>query len=246
MKDNTLFVDSSTRGQIGWRDSDSDGKPDPVDTTPTISLAQYAPDPTRNTTLSYSGYVQDVPYPHAACAYPCVGKDVTIQTIEDVSYRVDDGAWNPAVPADGNFDTDTEDFSFTTTILDPATHTIDVQSSNLIGNVSSAWSDSVTISPPAQSVGPGKYDDTHIDWTYSGNWTALTASGPYNDTLHYSTTINDEAILDFVGTQFILTYTGNSNRGNVDVYVDDEKVGTINQYSASLTWQKKLEQPNFH
>ncbi len=51
------------------------------------------------------------------------------------------------------------------------------------------------------SVGAGKHDDTHAAWTYSGNWTALTTSGPYNGTLHYSTGTGDYAELNFEGTQ---------------------------------------------
>ncbi len=53
------------------------------------------------------------------------------------------------------------------------------------------------------------------------------------------------AVLTFVGTQFNLTYTGHVNRGNLDVYVDNVKVGTINQYSSSLTWQKTWTSPTF-
>ncbi len=82
-------------------------------------------------------------------------------------------------------------------------------------------------------------------WTYSGNWTALTTSGPYNGTLHYSYTINDYATLVFEGSQFKLTYTGHANRGQMDIYVDNIKVGIINQYNPSLAWQKTWTSPIF-
>ncbi len=55
----------------------------------------------------------------------------------------------------------------------------------------------------------------------------------------------DYAELNFVGTNFKLTFTGNVNRGNLDVYVDNVKVGTVNQYSSSLTWQKTWTSPTF-
>jgi hypothetical protein len=94
-------------------------------------------------------------------------------------------------------------------------------------------------------LGAGTYDDTNPAWFYTGIWTALTTSGPYNGTLHYSTTINDTATLVFEGTQFTLIFTGHINRGNVNVFVDDVNVGTINQYSSSLTWQRTWTSPSF-
>jgi len=93
---------------------------------------------------------------------------------------------------------------------------------------------------------PGEYDDTDPAWTYSGGgWAAASLSGPYNNTLHYSNTIDDFASLEFDGTQFILTYTGYPNRGEMEVYVDDVLEGTIDQYSASPTWQKTWVSPLF-
>jgi hypothetical protein len=94
-------------------------------------------------------------------------------------------------------------------------------------------------------VGTGTYDDADPAWSYIGSWTALTTSGPLNGTLHYSTGTNDEAMLVFSGTQFKLTYTGNLNRGNLAVYVDDVLEGTINQYTPSLAWQQSWTSPTF-
>ena len=99
--------------------------------------------------------------------------------------------------------------------------------------------------PSGAPLAPGTYDDTNAEWVYTGNWTALTTTGPYNDTLHFSTTINDSASLSFQGNQFKLTYTGYFNRGNLDVYVDNLKVGTINQYRPTLTWQLTWISPIF-
>ncbi len=247
MKTNDWVLDSYAREQIGWRDSDSDTIPDVLDTVPVVTLDPYWPDPTSSSTLSYTGYVTNPVYPHAVCGTEdfCYTTDVTTQSIDSVNFQVDGGTWNPAIAQDEGFDLDVEDFSFSTDSLASGTHSINVTSENSSGNKSSTWHDSVLVNAPASAVSAGVYDDTHGDWVYNGNWTAATASGPYNGTLHYSTTLNDEATLDFVGTQFILTYTGNSNRGNVNVFVDNVNVGTINQYSASLTWQKTWTSPIF-
>ena len=87
---------------------------------------------------------------------------------------------------------------------------------------------------------PGKYDDTNAAWAYSsGAWVALPgAIGAYNDTLHYSGTTNDYAEIAIDGSQVILSYTGLSNRGDIDVYVDGAKVDTFSQYASTLQWQK--------
>jgi len=96
------------------------------------------------------------------------------------------------------------------------------------------------------SVSAGVYDDTDPAWAYTGgSWASANLSGPYNNTLHYSATIDDFATLVFEGTQFILTYTGYPNRGEMEVYVDDVLEGTIDQYSASSAWQKTWTSPTF-
>ena len=58
------LISTPVRQMVGWRDSDSDGKEkyDPVDTTPTVSLASFSPDPTDDSTPTFTGSAQDVPY----------------------------------------------------------------------------------------------------------------------------------------------------------------------------------------
>ena len=106
MKTNEWVVDSYARGQIGWRDSDSNSIPDILDVSPTISLAPYSPNPTTSNTLAYNGYGKNPVYPHAVCNGDgdfCYSKDVTTQSIASVNYQVDGGAWNPAIAQDGAF-----------------------------------------------------------------------------------------------------------------------------------------------
>ncbi|MBU0513002.1 MAG: hypothetical protein KJ638_15045, partial [Chloroflexi bacterium] len=91
--------------------------------------------------------------------------------------------------------------------------------------------------------GAGTYDDTHSGWQYNGTWTAYTGSGPYNSTLHYTTTVGDSASFTFLGEQFTITYTAHSNRGLIDVFVDGEKIHTINAYNATLNWQYTWTSP---
>jgi Tfp pilus assembly protein FimT len=79
--------------------------------------------------------------------------------------------------------------------------------------------------------GVGKYDDSHPNWVYNGSWTHFTGAFPfYNNTDSYSGVTGETASFTFTGTQFLLTYTMNLVRGNMEIYVDGSKVATLNAY----------------
>jgi uncharacterized repeat protein (TIGR02543 family) len=88
------------------------------------------------------------------------------------------------------------------------------------------------------ALGAGTHDDGNAAWTYSGDWMSYTGGGPYLNTLHYSTSVGDSAEVSFIGEQFQLTYTAMVDRGVVDVFVDGEKVVTLNE-SGPGSWQQK-------
>jgi len=117
------------------------------------------------------------------------------------------------------------DFSKGYVVVDPANHTALIQT--------------VTSAPDA-----GTYDDTNSNWQYGGTWVQYNGSGPINDTVHYSYSVGDTASFRFNGTQFILTYTQASNRGNIDVYVDGSRITTINA-NGGLQWRKTYTSPTF-
>jgi hypothetical protein len=84
----------------------------------------------------------------------------------------------------------------------------------------------------------GKYDDSSSAWHYAGSWVNYLTSGPYDDTVHYTTVEGDFARFTFIGAKFILTYTGNPDHGKMDIYLDGEKVDSLNEYNSSLQWQQ--------
>ena len=122
----------SSRGQVGWRDSDGDDILDPVDTVPDTTLDPYSPNPTSNNILVYTGTVQDIPL---TSTNPWTwSNSVTINTITIVQYRADYGWWFGAGSADGTFDEVTETFSFATPPLSPGTHVIETRAQNSVTN----------------------------------------------------------------------------------------------------------------
>lgn len=146
MRSNEDALEATASGQIGWKDSNSNGVPDTIDTNPVISIAAYSPDPTTQTQLTYTGKVFDNPWPHAVCGAGdvCYDVDIDVNTITSVQYRVDSGAWLDVTANDGSINSDYEGVSFTTNSLTPGQHTIEVKAINSLDR-SITWSDTVTI-----------------------------------------------------------------------------------------------------
>lgn len=115
-------VDNYARGQLGWRDSDADGILDPVDVEVQLrDVTHTAPNPQMPNVLSFSGQVEESPFPSPT------RRDVLINRITRVEYRVDGGAWYPAQAQDGQFDSYREGFAFTTDPLPSGSHTLELQ-----------------------------------------------------------------------------------------------------------------------
>jgi parallel beta-helix repeat protein len=136
------LISTPARQMVGWRDLDGDGKNlyDPVDTTPVIFLSSFSPDPTTDRTPTYSGTAVDVPFPSPAVP------DVTINTITAVEWRVNGGIWQQATALDGAFDSESEDFVFTSFQLTAGIHHFEVRATNSVGNTSLIVSDILTVS----------------------------------------------------------------------------------------------------
>ena len=146
MDANNLWLSAGTRGQIGWRDSDSDGIQDISDTFADSVLSPYLPDPTNTSNLAYAGSTKEIPYPNNNPKNLFGQISVTVNTIAKLECRVDGGAWRNATSTDGAFDEPEEDFVFTLSSLSSGTHSVEVRAVNSVGNVETPYgSDSVTV-----------------------------------------------------------------------------------------------------
>ncbi|HEX9373884.1 MAG TPA: hypothetical protein VF897_22925 [Roseiflexaceae bacterium] len=133
-------VDGSARGQIGDRDSDGDGIPDPLDTAPIVQLQV---NPSASSQPTVSGRAADVPYPSPA------GDLATINTIARVEYRADGGEWQALPPQDGAYDSGAEAVNATLPLYD-GQHAVELRAINSVGAASPAISASLAVS----GVGP--------------------------------------------------------------------------------------------
>jgi antitoxin (DNA-binding transcriptional repressor) of toxin-antitoxin stability system len=117
-----------------------------ADTTPpTVTITPLSPDPTDNSTPTFTGTATDE------------------SNIVSVEYRVDDGGWAAATASDGAFDSPSEDYTFTTESLADGEHTVYVRATDLAGNTTAEGdyaSDSFTIQPvaPGDANGDGNVD----------------------------------------------------------------------------------------
>jgi hypothetical protein len=203
---NTWWLCTNSTEQLGWRDSDGDGIQDIVDTFPDTFLNPYSPDPTTNPNLVYNGTVAEIPYPNNN-PYG-TGRDVTINTITNVEYRVDGGPWQNATPSDAAFDEAEESFSFTTTLPSQGTHTIETRGTNLVGNVETSYGiDIVTWIPPDIAVMNVTLSKTIIGqgFTLYVNVTVQN-QGTYTETFDVTAYANTTEI----GTQTVTLTSGNS------------------------------------
>jgi len=155
-------LSSGTQGQIGWNDTDSDSILDIVDTSPDTTLNPYIPDPINNATLAYTGSVTEVPHPNNNPWYWNTGRNITINTITGVQFRIDYSAWVNATATDGVFDEAVEDFTFTTASLSAGNRTIETRGINSVGNAEMSYSsDTVTIED---------FDAPATNHDYDGLW----------------------------------------------------------------------------
>jgi hypothetical protein len=106
MRNNENAICDYTKGQIGWRDTDGDSRPDTIDNDVNNIFDPY-PTPTKNNFLTFTGTAADIP-----CDSP-TRTDVTINKIIYVWYRVNDFPGAFANATDGSFNNDVEGYNFT-------------------------------------------------------------------------------------------------------------------------------------
>jgi len=111
-------------------------------TAPVVTITPLTPDPTENTTPTLTGTATDE------------------SNISAVEYRVDDGSWTAATASDGAFDSPSEGYTFTTSALSEAEHTVYVRATDAVANTTAEVdyaSDSFTVqtAPPGDANGDG-------------------------------------------------------------------------------------------
>jgi hypothetical protein len=152
------LIDASALGQVGYRDSDSDGRPDPLDTLPALDISLNQP--SAGSRPSVTGRVIDQPYPAP------LQQAVTINRIALVEYRIDGGPWLALAAADGSYDSAAENLAASLPLYD-GQHQIALRARNSVGAFSPILETSVTVQnvgaePPYQVAVPALSNTTAI------------------------------------------------------------------------------------
>ena len=174
-----------TAGQVGWRDTDSDGKLDPVDCAvgfPAASLNYFSPPWWGSSNIQGQGTAQVTPWTSPTRA------SVTINKVK-VRYNVDGGTWYAPTPTDGAFDSDYEPFTFTTASYADGSHTVTYDAMDNWGNTGTLGTPlSVSIDTSAPPSAPLAASIVEAPYWYlpfcNVNWTAG-ASDPQSGLFGY-------------------------------------------------------------
>lgn len=149
-------IDSAALGQVGYRDSDGDGIPDPLDTQPTLSASILPPAGPGMRPL-VTAHATDQPFPTLQ------QRSLSINSISQIEYRANGGDWNPLPQPDGPFDS-TDETSVVELPLYDGTQQIELRAINRIGMASPSVSQAVSIqgigSEPAYSIENTIYQNT--------------------------------------------------------------------------------------
>jgi len=220
-------VSTPARQMVGWRDSDGDGKElyDPVDTTVTVALTPFSPDPTTDATPTYTGYGADIPF------LSPTEPDVTINIITSIEWRVDGGPWQAATATNGAFDSDVEDFHFTPAALAPGLHTFEVRATNSGGNVSAIATDTLTIlAIPSVAINDISILEGNSGTTNAVFTVTLSAASSQIVTVSYSTADGSAtAGSDYAATSGIVTFNPGVTAKTITVLVNGDTIPEPNE-----------------
>ncbi len=202
---NTWWLCSNSKEQLGWRDTDKDGIQDIIDTNPNLTLTQSPSSPSE-AVFNFTGSVTEIPFPNRNPFG--TNRNMTINTISRVEFRVDTGNWLMAISDDDVFDEVEESFSFTTPWLSGGVHLVEVRAANSVGNTANT-NYTVTSSPSPTS--------TSFSWA-GNNWTIVDGAwNVFNNKLYgYSSsealiTADNTTETNYVATVNTIINTGESS-----------------------------------
>jgi hypothetical protein len=128
-----------------------------------------------------------------------------------------------------------------TPVPGPATETHTPTATNLPQETPPPATATSTATPEAQpttDVSRIKFDDNDPAFVYSSGWVRVDDKKAYGDSYSKTSRQNASVTFTFTGQTFFVIYTAGKNYGNMDVYLDGAKVGTIRQHAGKTRYQE--------
>ena len=85
------------------------------------------------------------------------------------------------------------------------------------------------------------HNDNHPALIYSGNWQSTSRANAYGGSFKLTRQIGAAMTMNFTGQSFSLLYTSGANNGKLDIYVDNTLVGTLDQITSAVLFQKRWD-----
>ena len=111
------------------------------------------------------------------------------------------------------------------------------------GNISELSNSASAPAGGPATVGNGIYENTDPHIYYSRPWTTWQGNGPSGNSTSYSDVAGSSAMLRFTGTRVSLLYTSNSNRGEMNISIDNNRYNPLNQFSSTVKFQNRWDSP---
>ena len=87
------------------------------------------------------------------------------------------------------------------------------------------------------------HNDNHSAFVYSGNWQNVSRAKAHGGSFKLTRQIGASVTFRFTGQSFSLLYTSGSTNGKLDIYLDNNLIGTLDQKTTDTLFQKRWDYP---
>ena len=137
----------------------------------------------------------------------------------------------------------TTPISLPTQTAKPPTATSVVPSATPISPTATVVVASPTLQSSGSTTAGAAYDDKDKAIVSSGIWTNEYRTKAYQQSIKVTDVKGSSVALKFTGSTFTILYTNGPSFSTIDVYVDNVLVGTINEYTKTIRYQRSWTCP---
>jgi hypothetical protein len=217
-------LDDYSAWQVGWKDSDNDGILDILDVPPQILSVQKRKG--QNKVFTVEGlarvglFPNKNPYNDSLHEYfNQTSRNITLNKISKVEYRIDGGSFLSASASDGRFDEPEENFNFVTQALAEGVHRIEIRTQDSSGNWSNIFQDFIIFGVPLILTGAGETGGPHVRF-FDINGNAISGFFAYAENFRGGANVASGDV-DGDGQEEIVTSPGKDGGPHIRIWKQD-------------------------